>query len=31
MDNPESVNLVNPPTTIIIEIVQNMKLNQKEI
>ena len=31
IDKPESVNLVNPPITIIIEIMQNMDANQKEI
>ena len=31
IDKPESVSLVKPPTTIIIEIIQNIEANQKEI
>ena len=30
IDKPESVNLVNPPTIIIIEIIKNIDANQKE-
>ena len=31
IDKPESVNRVRPPTIIIIEIIQNIVANQKEI
>ena len=31
IDNPESVNLVNPPTTIMIDIIENIKINHNEI
>jgi hypothetical protein len=30
MERPESVNLVRPPTTIIIAIIQNMVINQRD-